>query len=84
MSWWYPFKRSRGMHYVIGKAMDFTAPDNSRKPIESAEKPNGDWWGPFHCEQCADLCGSFGKTEDGAFRTAHGTDDEKFCENLVV
>ena len=82
MSWWYPTKHKTGMHYAVGKVVNFTLPDDSRKPVETEVKPPGDWWGPFHCERCAISCGSFGKTEEGAYRSNHGTDDERFCENL--
>lgn len=82
--WWYPVRRyERAFHFAIGKFIPMTVPaDDGRKPVESETKPEGEWEGPFHCEQCAVLCGSYGKTEDGAFRANHGTEDERFCEML--
>jgi hypothetical protein len=72
--WWYPFKISRG----------YQTPYTPGKPaIESATKPIGDYWGPFHCRACAETCGSFGKTESQAFDFNHGTDDQKFGVFLV-
>jgi len=73
MAWWYPFKVSRG----------YQVPDPNRQPIESTTKPTGDHWGPFHCQACAETCGSFGKTEQQAFDFNHGSADESFCVFLV-
>lgn len=74
MHWWYPYK-------VSG---DYETPDSSRRPIQSQAKPEGNWWGPFHCEQCAIDCGSFGRTEKTAWLSNHGTDDERFCATLSI
>ncbi len=50
-----------------------------KEPIQSDTKPNGLFYGPFHCADCALTCVSFGKTESQAYEFCHGTEDEKFC-----
>jgi hypothetical protein len=54
------------------------------KIIKFDARPSGNWWGPFHCKECADICANFGKTEKQAFDFNHGSDDEKFCTFLVA
>lgn len=55
---WYPYK------VTLNGASPFTPGEPA---IESATKPAGNYWGPFHCKACAETCGSFGKTEAQAY-----------------
>lgn len=55
-----------------------------KEPVYSETKPKGYFYGPFHCQDCALTCVSFGKTKAQAFDFHHGTDDEKFCTFLVI
>ncbi|MCC7511551.1 MAG: hypothetical protein IT296_02760 [Anaerolineae bacterium] len=68
--WWYPYRLNRGYAVPV---------DGAAKAIESPSKPPGHYWGPFHCQACADLCANFGKTESQAWLFNHGTGDEKFA-----
>lgn len=83
MSWWIPFRT-----IVQGEgdgAAEFAVPadtDGWTYPVESAKKPGDNFWGPFHCYDCADLCGNLGKTERQAMEANHGTPDERFCALL--
>ena len=66
MNWWVEYR-------------DNGTPFMPLKPaIESKTKPSGNFWGPFHCAECATVCASFGKTERQAYDLSHGTDDEMF------
>jgi hypothetical protein len=40
--------------------------------------PEGNFWGPYHCCECAKTCANFGKTERQAWEIEHGTDDQSF------
>lgn len=64
---WYPYR-------IIG---DYAVPDDTREVVQSAVRPPGLWWGPFHCERCAIDCGSFGMTEETAFVSNHDPDIDK-------
>jgi hypothetical protein len=80
-SWWYPFHSVQSFYRksLANDATMYQVLDASRKPIQSETKPVvGEWWGPFHCKECAETCGSFGKTEEQAFDFNHGSDDMKF------
>lgn len=68
MGWWVEYKMTR-----CG-ATPFTP---GREPVESAEKPEGLFWGPFHCKKCAELCANFGFSEERAWLGNHGTLDER-------
>lgn len=46
--------------------------------VKADHKPGPHYWGPFHCQACADLIANFGKTSEQAFEFNHGTDDQKF------
>ena len=68
-NWWVEYK-------VVG---EYQVPFTPGKPaIQSEKEPAGNFWGPFHCADCANTCASFGKTERQAWEFSHGTDDEKF------
>jgi hypothetical protein len=72
--WWYPFKIT---------PHGYAVPDSSRPITQADTQPPGEWWGPFHCKDCADTCCSFGKTEPQAYQFNHGTNDEKFAVFLT-
>lgn len=72
--WWVEYKV-----VILGK-VKYLVPANSRvSPVESNNKPEGNFAGPFHCRECAITCMSFGKTTVQAWEAEHGLDDEKFC-----
>lgn len=74
-NWWVEYKTSG----------NFATPFTPCKPaIQSCKRPVGNYWGPFHCSECANVCASFGKTEKQAFEFNHGTDDEKFGVFLSI
>jgi hypothetical protein len=39
--------------------------------------PEGNWFGPYCCKDCANICASYGKTERQAWEFNHGTDEQK-------
>ena len=86
MKAWYPYKLavSRYRLALLGDDQVFEVPDESREVVEAVEKPPGDWWGPFHCAECAVMCGSFGKVEAQAWDFVHGSEDAKFGVFLVA
>jgi hypothetical protein len=51
-------------------------------PIQSNIFPKGNYWGTYHCRDCAITCASFGKTEQQAREINHGSPDERFFEFL--
>ncbi len=55
-----------------------------KQPVQSELRPEGFYYGPFHCAECALTCVSFGRTEKTAFDFNHGSDDEKFCAFLSI
>jgi hypothetical protein len=52
--------------------------------VDADEKPAGNWWGPFHCFDCAESCANFSMSEAQAYAFHHGTEDEAFCATLGV
>ena len=38
--------------------------------------PDGNWIGPFHCPDCAEMCASFGLTEVDSYKWNHGNKEE--------
>lgn len=69
MSWWGEYKETR-----VGPT-----PTTPGHVVESDTKPEGNWWGPFHCEKCAEICTSFGKSEEDAYTFVHDEGDASFC-----
>jgi hypothetical protein len=67
--WWYPFKISGGCQVPFTPGLP---------AVESETKPPGNYWGPYHCKDCAELCGSFGVTESQSYDFNHGSADQKF------
>ena len=49
-----------------------------KKAIQSDTKPDGNYWGAYHCSECAHIRASFGKTEDQAWAFNHGTLEEQY------
>lgn len=62
----------------------YETPLSPKRIIQSPTKPAGNWWGPFHCADCADVCANFGKTTAQAYDFNHGSPDEKFCTFLTA
>ena len=54
-------------------------PVDSVIPVQFDFVPEGNFYGPFHCRECAKTIGNFGKTERQAWEINHGSDDERFC-----
>jgi hypothetical protein len=52
--------------------------------LAADEKPEGNWWGPFHCRDCAVSCAHLGMTTRQAYALWHGLPDEIFCATLDV
>lgn len=50
--------------------------------VLSEKKPGDNFFGPYHCSDCAKMCASYGFSEQRAKEFNHGTDDEKFCAGL--
>lgn len=71
--WWVEYK----VEIYYGKRVESILP--YKKPIYSETKPEGNFWGGFHCFDCAIDCTSFGATPEKAYAGNHGTDDERFC-----
>jgi hypothetical protein len=69
-----PFVRDGGIIYT-----PFTP---CKKAVFSNKKPGKNFLGPYHCADCAEVCASFGFTEERAREFNHGTDDEKFGAGL--
>lgn len=63
---------------------EFEVPINPVEPVFYETPPGGNFWGGFHCRECAIDCASFGKLPEQAFLAEHGTDDEKFGAFLSV
>ena len=63
--------------YKLSK--NIPVPVDPVNPIESILRPEGHYWGPYHCRECALICGNYGKTERQAWEFNHGTSDEKFA-----
>lgn len=72
--WWVGYKV-----VTIGEEEYFLPTALGMVIIESNNKPEGNFAGPFHCRECAIICMSFGKTIAQAWEAKHGSDDEKFC-----
>ena len=73
-NWWVEYKVTKK-----GSKEYFTPFTPCKPALYSLTRPNGNYWGGFHCPECANTCASFGKTEEQAWEFSHGTDDEKFC-----
>jgi hypothetical protein len=56
----------------------FRTPVDPVIPIQSDTVPQGNYWGSYHCCDCAKICANFGKTELQAWEINHGTADERF------
>ena len=65
--------------YSIGKSIFREYRVATGKITFSTSKPYGQWWGPFHCQKCANDCCNFGATQNKAWKGNHGTSDEQFC-----
>ena len=72
-NWWIEVKFSNGYY------TPFTP---CKHPIQSDTVPEGNFFGPYCCPDCALTCVSFGKTERQAWEFNHGNDDQKFATFL--